>query len=57
MSNTHYLLLITSKSKTVGVGEQRLAGVEEFVATAEDLNPNSTDTMCNGWGLKPLNLR
>jgi hypothetical protein len=42
MSNTHYLLLITSKLKTVGVG---------------DLNPNSTDTTCNGWGLKPLNLR
>jgi hypothetical protein len=42
MSNESYLLLITHYLKTVGVG---------------DLNPNSTDTTCFGWGLKPLNLR
>jgi hypothetical protein len=49
MSNTHYLLLITSKLKTVGVG---------------DLNPKSTDlrrpslrlrTTCRLQYLKPLN--
>jgi hypothetical protein len=52
------LFPLNSKLKTVGVGDLArnavlgFAQVERFLKT----NPNSTDTTCFGWGLKPPKL-
>jgi hypothetical protein len=57
---TSYSLLITSKLKTVGVGDlarNAPLGLCPSGAISQDKPLPQLNTTCNGWGLKPLNLR
>jgi hypothetical protein len=60
--NTHYFLLITHYFKikdswSRGFSEKRGLGLCPSGAISQDKPLPQLNTTCNGWGLKPLNLR